>query len=385
MSGVAEWIRNHKPQAIALAVVAAAVICLAVAAACGAFSPAATEEEQGAARLTINVTADDGWDKDSTPAITHIEGSGVDFYHAISPDAESNKGTSTVELAEGEYTVSLISPLNRDGSAYELYETSAEQRVSVEADRELSIDFVMTRIPAEDVTDEMVQDIVAQTKIAIDGGDGTLKGDAGRSVLERLEQNAATNPNATDETKDEAAKAEDEVDVDGEPVVTAPAPTGDSGNGAGGTASGGGSASSDSSSSGDSGGGQASAHTHSWKDHTATRQVWVENWVTVPDYETQTIYGARFYVPTGTPGEYIANGPTYWFENGFTQDDLKAIISNALRNADENGLYNGVYYGNYQNVSKAEQVQVGSHQEDQGWYETEAYVDYQYCDCGARK
>ena len=21
--------------------------------------------------------------------------------------------------------------------------------------------------------------------------------------------------------------------------------------------------------------------------------------------------------------------------------------------------------------------------EDQGWYETETYVDYQYCDCGA--
>lgn len=384
MSKVLEWIKSHKPHAAALAVVVVAAICLAVAAACGAFSPAEPQNERGAARLTINVTADAGWDGESTPAIAHIEGDGVDFYHAVNPDAEGNKGTSTVELTEGEYTVSLISPLNRDGSAYELYETSEEQHVSVEADGELCIDFVMTRIPAEDVTDEMVQDIVAQTKIAIDGGDETLKGGAGRSVLERLEQNAAANPNASDETKDEAAKAEDEVDVDGEPVATAPAATSNSGNGAGDTASNGGSVSGGSSGSGGSGGGQASAHTHSWKDHTATRQVWVENWVTVPDYETQTIYGARFYTPNGD-GSYTANGPTYWFENGFTQDDLKAIIANALRNADENGLYNGVYYGNYQNVSKTEQVQVGSHQEDQGWYETETYVDYQYCDCGARK
>ena len=74
--------------------------------------------------------------------------------------------------------------------------------------------------------------------------------------------------------------------------------------------------------------------------------------VTVPDYETQTVYGARFYVPAGTPGQYIAKGPEYWFENGFTRDDLNAIIVNALRNADENGLYSGVDYSSYQNIKK---------------------------------
>ena len=216
------------------------------------------------------------------------------------------------------------------------------------------------------MTDELLQGIVDEVKEAIESGDETLKGDAGQGVLDKLERNVAANPNVSDETKDEAAKVEEEVDVNGEAASTTPS----GGGSAGGTAS---------------GGEQAAAHEHSWKDHTATRQVWVENWVTVPDYETQTIYGARFYVPTGTPGEYIANGPTYWFENGFTQDDLKAVIANALRNADENGLYNGVYYGNYQNVSKTSTVQVGSHQEDQGWYETETYVDYQYCNCGATR
>lgn len=100
--------------------------------------------------------------------------------------------------------------------------------------------------------------------------------------------------------------------------------------------------------------------------------------MTVPDYETQKVYGARFYVPTDVPGQYIAKGPEYWFENGFTRDDLNAIIYNAMKNADENGLYNGVYYFNYQNITKTVQVQVGSHQEDHGHYET--YVDYEYCD-----
>ena len=42
---------------------------------------------------------------------------------------------------------------------------------------------------------------------------------------------------------------------------------------------------------------------------------------------------------------------------------------------------------NYTNVPQYtwQTVQVGSHEEDQGWYETQTYVDYQYCDCGARK
>ena len=51
-----------------------------------------------------------------------------------------------------------------------------------------------------------------------------------------------------------------------------------------------------------------------------------------------------------------------------------------MKNADENGLYNGVDYSSYQNIEKTVQVQVGSHQEDHGHYET--YVDYEYCDCG---
>lgn len=64
----------------------------------------------------------------------------------------------------------------------------------------------------------------------------------------------------------------------------------------------------------------------------------------------------------------------------FTQQDK---TKDAMKNADENGLYNGVYYFNYQNITKTVQVQVGSHQEDHGHYET--YVDYEYCDCGVTR
>lgn len=122
------------------------------------------------------------------------------------------------------------------------------------------------------------------------------------------------------------------------------------------------------------------AHKHVWHEHTVKQ--WVSNPVTVPDYKETTVYGARFYI-LENDGSYIAKGPTYWFENGFTKDDLKAIIYEGIKNADENGLYNGVYYGNYQNVQKTELVRSGSHQEDHGYYKS--VVDYLYCDCGARK
>ena len=165
-----------------------------------------------------------------------------------------------------------------------------------------------------------------KTKDAIKKGDETLKGDAGTGILNKLDGNVNANPNVSDKPS-------------------------------------------------------TPAHQHSWKQHTAQR--WVSNMVTVPDYETQKVYGARFYVPTDVPGQYIAKGPEYWFENGFTRDDLKAIIYNAMKNADENGLYNGVSYSSYQNITKTVQVQVGSHQEDHGHYET--YVDYEYCDCGVTR
>lgn len=175
-----------------------------------------------------------------------------------------------------------------------------------------------------------------KTKDAIENGDETLKGDAGTGILNKLDGNVNANPNVSDSNTENSG---------GSDKPSTP------------------------------------AHQHSWKQHTA--QKWVSNMVTVPDYETQKVYGARFYVPTDVPGQYIAKGPEYWFENGFTRDDLNAIIYNAMKNADENGLYNGVYYFNYQNITKTVQVQVGSHQEDHGHYET--YVDYEYCDCGVTR
>lgn len=378
MEKTIEWVKNHKLHTAAIVIVVVAVIAVSIAAASGAFTQQdkTTTDEQKTVDVTLNVTADNGWDENSTPAIAHIEGKDVDFYHAVTPDADGNKGTSTVALAEGDYTVSFVSPVNSDGSVFDIYDTGAPVDITVDADAKTApaVDCPMMQIPADQVTDEMLAGIIDQTKDAVKNGDATLKGDSGKAILDKLDGNVSANPNVSDETKENASKADEGVDIDGKP---ADKPSGGNANASG--------SNTGNSNSGNAGGSDklsTPAHQHSWTQHTAQR--WVSNMVTVPDYETQTVYGARFYVPTGTPGQYIAKGPEYWFENGFTRDDLNAIIVNALRNADENGLYNGVDYSSYQNIKKTVQVQVGSHQEDHGYYED--YVDYVYCSsCGARQ
>lgn len=378
MNGLSQWARSHKPQVAAIA----AAVVVAIAVASGAFATSEQQPEQQEPRtvdVTLNVTADNGWDENSTPAIAHIEGNDVDFYHAVTPDADGNKGTSTVELAEGDYTVSFVSPVNSDGSAFDIYDTGAPVDITVDADAETvpAVDCPMTQIPADQVTDEMLAHIIDQTKDAVENGDETLKGDAGTGILDKLEGNVAQNPNASDETKQEATDADKEVDVNKEPAQTTPPATTDTSNtgsqssNTGNQSTSTGSSNSGSTSTGNSGSSSSQpskpAHTHTWVNHTATRQVWVSNWVDVPDYGTQQ----------------VAVGNKYIFAyDGYTTTDINDAKAHAreliMQGVPENYRTETVY--------ETQTVQTGSHKEDHGSYTTESYVDYVYCSsCGARQ
>ncbi len=384
MEKAIEWVKNHKPHTAAIVIVVVAVIAVSIAAASGAFTQQdkTDTDEQKTVDVTLNVTADNGWDENSTPAIAHIEGDDVDFYHAVTPDAEGNKGTSTVALAEGDYTVSFVSPVNSDGSAFDIYDTGAPVDITIDADAETApaVDCPMTQIPADQVTDEMLTHIIDQTKDAIEKGDETLKGDAGTGILDKLEGNVAQNPNASDETKQEATDADKEVDVNKKPAQTTPPATTDNSNtgsqssNTGNQSTSTGSSNSGSTSTGNSGNSGSSssqpskpAHTHTWVNHTATRQVWVSNWVDVPDYGTQQVQtGTRFV----------------FSEDGYTTTSLSDAKAHAV------ALVKQGYVGNYHTeaVYENQTVQTGSHKEDHGSYKTESYVDYVYCSsCGARQ
>lgn len=377
MNGLSQWARSHKPQVAAIA----AAVVVAIAVASGAFATSEQQPEQQEPRtvdVTLSVTADHGWDENSTPAIAHIEGNDVDFYHAVTPDAEGNKGTSTVALAEGDYTVSFVSPVNSDGSAFDIYDTGAPVDITVDADAKTApaVNCPMAQIPADKVTDDMLADIVNKTKDAIKKGDETLKGDAGTGILDKLDGNVAKNPNASDKTKQEATDTDKDVDVDDKPAQTTPSAKNDSNakadSNAGPQPSNNGSSDSGNSGSASSKPSQSSkpskpAHSHSWKDHIATKQVWIPNIVTVTDYTDQQVPVATRYI---------------FAEDGFTTTDSDVAIAHAVE------LIKQGYFGNYrmETIYETQRVPAGSHEEDHGRYETQTYVDYVYCSsCGARQ
>lgn len=359
-----------------LAVTASLAMALSLAA-CGT---AKTGEEAPGHRITLTITADKGWDENSTPAIVHIKGldednASVDFYHAVKADKDGNKGTSEVEVDKGRYDIDVISPVNKDGSAYELFDTGDATEVAISDEQdEVTVDCQMTFISADKVTDDMLKAIVTDTKTAVENGDSTLKGDNGKAILDKLDNNVNANPNASDETKEDASKANEEVNVDSEPADTTskPADKPSDGNANSSSSNSGnsnaGNSNSSSGSSSNTGNSSSSdkpskpAHQHSWKQHTA--QKWVSNMVTVPDYETQK----------------VAVGTNFIFaEDGYVASN----INDAKAHAKE--LIKAGYIGNYrtETIYEEKQVQVGSHQEDHGHNET--YVDYEYCDCGARR
>lgn len=379
MNGLSQWARSHKPQAAAIAAAIVVAIVVAIAAASGAFATSEQQPEQQESRtvdVTLSVTADNGWDENSTPAIAHIEGNDVDFYHAVTPDADGNKGTSTVELAEGDYTVSFVSPVNSDGSAFDIYDTGAPVDITVDADAKTApaVNCPMAQIPADKVTDDMLADIVDKTKDAIKKGDETLKGDAGTGILDKLDGNVAKNPNASDKTKQEATDADKDVDVNDKPAQTTPSAKNDNnakadnGN-AGSQPSNNGSSNAGSASSKPSQSSQPSkpAHTHTWVNHTATRNVWVSNWVDVPDYGTQQVVVGNKYI---------------FSYDGYATTDINDAKAHAraliMQGVPENYRTEAVY--------ENQTVQTGSHKEDHGTWQTESYVDYVYCSsCGARQ
>lgn len=360
--------------------------------------------------VTINVLVDKGWDADSTPAILHIaakDTEDVEFYHAITPDAEGGKGSTTVTLAQGTYDVEFISTLNHDGSAYEIYDMGASQEITVEFGTDMTVDCEMTQIPAEQVTDEMIQDIVTKTQAAVEKGDETLKGDAGKATLDKLASNVQNSPNASEETKDMANTVKENTDTESKPEETikteAPAEKAETtennqtdantaannvqnntaqDNNTQNNAAVNNNTQNNTAVNNNQTTTQPAApvqptqpaqpsapivkeepvHTHTWADHVVTTQEWVANIVTVPDYETQE----RFV--------WVCNC------GAVIDGTASAMDAHAMQHLLADEPANG------HNETQTTTVQVGSHTEDQGHYETKTSVDYRYCTgCGARQ
>ena len=212
----------------------------------------------------------DGWVKgESSPVIAHIvnKEEKVDYYHAY----DANDPHALDVPAEGEYEVSFISPVDKDGSIYEVPKTAkvkseAEDKDGKDTGDELPFEF--KPIAADKTDADALNAIVKSVGDAVKKGDETLTGANGTKVIELVKENAKANPNADkDKVDEESQKAEEGVTDEpsgGNAGASKPETGGNStssGNG-GSTGSNGGSGSSNN------GGGSKPQHTHNWVPQT---------------------------------------------------------------------------------------------------------------------
>lgn len=161
--------------------------------------------------LTLEVKAD-GWDADtSTPVIAHIEDANgkVDFYTAIA----ANKQVTVKVGKSGTYTVTLIPPVNADGSTYK----AASSKVKAGKDDKKTNGTVITleKVDADKVTKDDLTAIAKDVAAAVKKGDSTLTGERGVKVVNIFQTNISSNPNAdTDAVEKETGKAEETAKED---------------------------------------------------------------------------------------------------------------------------------------------------------------------------
>ena len=206
---------------------------------------------------------------ESSPVIAHIvnKEEKVDYYHAY----DANEPHALDVPAEGEYEVSFISPVDKDGSIYEVPKTAkvkseAEDKDGKDTGDELPFEF--KPIAADKADADALNAIVKSVGDAVKKGDETLTGANGTKVIELVKENAKANPNADkDKVDEESQKAEEGVTDEpsgGNAGASKPETGGNStssGNG-GSTGSNGGSGSSNN------GGGSKPQHTHNWVPQT---------------------------------------------------------------------------------------------------------------------
>lgn len=232
-------------------------------------TPIEQTEKQEQQVIQLGAKAD-GWVKgESSPVIAHIvnKEEKVDYYHAY----DANEPHALDVPAEGEYEVSFISPVDKDGSIYEVPKTAkvkseAEDKDGKDTGDELPFEF--KPIAADKADADALNAIVKSVGDAVKKGDETLTGANGTKVIELVKENAKANPNADKEkVEEESQKAEEGVTDEpsgGNAGASKPETGGNStssGNG-GSTGSNGGSGSSNN------GGGSKPQHTHNWVPQT---------------------------------------------------------------------------------------------------------------------
>ena len=157
------WWKNRRAQYGLIAGACALVIAGGAGIAIASNQPAPAEEAEPAPTAqveqvsshTLKVTLDlPEWSEGSTPALLEVNDGVATTQTAI----ESASPRADITLENGTYTVSLVSPINADGS---IYVVSDAQTLTLDGTTGANVEahFTGTKLPAEDVTEAQINAI----------------------------------------------------------------------------------------------------------------------------------------------------------------------------------------------------------------------------------
>ena len=294
----------------------------------GANKKQVSDKAESTVDWTVKIEAE-GVTADSSPLITRYvctDGAeaGTEFYHAT-PASDAIEGKDNVRLTEGTWEITAIPIINPDGSIT-TPSGGGEQDVSGDHKGSGSTEFTGETKPAGDVTQDDIDKVLDKVNEAVSKGDGTLTGDAGKDVVNKVTDNASKAPAADkekveekkDAAADSAAKAE-------EKKADAVKPS-----------TGSGSTASKSDSKPSSGSTSKPSHEHTWQAQYRSEPVYTTEYYTIVDQEAwdeQVRSGSHFLFSDGHICYDSMEAMNYQFDTGCSYsvvDDYKTIHHEAV-------------------------------------------------------
>lgn len=269
----------------------------------GANKKQVSDKAESTVDWTVKIEAE-GVTADSSPLITCYvctDGAdeGVEFYHATSA-SDAIEGKDSVQLTEGTWEITAIPIINPDGSIT-TPSGGGEQTVPGDHKNTGSTEFTGETKPAGDVTQDDIDKVLDKVNEAVSKGDGTLTGDAGKDVVNKVTDNASKAPGADKEKVEEKKDAATDSAVKAEDKKTDAAKP----------STGSGSAPSKSDSKPSSGSSNKPSHEHTWQAQYRSEPVYTT--------ETYTIVDQKAW------DEQVRSGSHYLFSDGAVfYDDYQA-------------------------------------------------------------
>ena len=266
---------------------------------------------------------------DSSPLITRYvctDGAdkGVEFYHATSA-SDAIEGKGGVQLTEGTWEITAIPIINPDGSITTPV-GGGEQVVSGDKKHSGNTEFSGETKPAENVTQDDIDKVLDKVNEAVSKGDGTLTGDTGKDVVNKVTDNASKAPAADKEKVEEKKDAATDSAVKTEDKKTdAVKPSAPSG-----------SASSKPDSKPSSGSSGKPSHEHTWQAQYRNDPVYETRTRTVVDqdaWDEQVRSGSHFLFSDGHICYDSMEAMNYQFDTGCSYsvvDDYKTVHHEAV-------------------------------------------------------